>query len=170
MVGSTWYLEKLAAGFSVSPEAEVKIRAALERAYKGAAQPPPEPYPLQEARTAKGATRKRKTHVQTKLEVTTQPAVTQATSPPPPPPASFRSALPPAPVASQTMAYIDSKRFPLEVADIIRVPIKKHVIDGVEVNIDAEKGKVYDLKARYLGRWDAAKNTIVAYAESDSEA
>ena len=43
------------------------------------------------------------------------------------------------------------------------------MIDGVEVNIDAEKGKVYDLKAHYLGRWDVAKNIIVSYPDSDAE-
>lgn len=172
MVGSTWYLEKLAAGFRFSEEAGAKIRAAEERVYKGQAQPPPQAYPEEPraARTVKGVKRKKEDRVQTTLEVVRAPEPTQTL--PPPPPASFVAAPAPSPPPPPqiTMAFYDSKRVPLEVADIIRVPVKKHVIDDMTVCVDTEKGKVYDLKAHYLGRWDAAKNKIVAYPDSDAEA
>jgi hypothetical protein len=164
VVGSTWYLEKLAAGFRLSAEAEAKIRAAQERVYKGEAQPPPQPYP-EEPRAPRRA-KKKDDRVQTTLDLSGGTETALA-----PPPSSFAAAAAgPSPPQQITMAFYDSKRVPLEVADIIRVPVSKHVIDGMSVSVDTQKGKVYDLKARYLGRWDAAKNKIVAYPDSDAEA
>lgn len=193
LVGSTWYLEKLKAGYKISEEGMVKVRAAIERAYGKGGVPPAEPYPGTAAAAAEtganevvGPKKGRRIAIKrprapasaaaaapAAKQVTLDPFVEPVATPkaPPPPPPMTEWAGPITSTATRPASpplFFDPAKAPLEVSDVIRRRVKKHVIEGGrEVRIDTEKGKVYDLKAHYIGRWNAASNSLISYPDSD---
>ena len=59
----------------------------------------------------------------------------------------------------------------MEDTAVVKVHVKKAEIDGRSVYISATKDKVYDMKFKYIGRWNKSGDTIdTTYADSDQEA
>ena len=77
------------------------------------------------------------------------------------------AAKPPETVAPVARIGADTELTPVE--DIVEVKVRKTELGGRDVYLDAQKGKVYDLKFHYLGRWDSKKEKIVAHPDSDTE-
>ena len=54
---------------------------------------------------------------------------------------------------------------------VVKVKVRKTEIDGRTVYLQSEKDKVFDLKFKYLGRYDRSNDKIVAgYPDSEAEA
>jgi hypothetical protein len=70
---------------------------------------------------------------------------------------------------SAPVARISPETQPTPVEDIVTATVKKTELGGRSVYLEAQKGKVYDLKFHYLGRWDSKKEKIVAHPDSDAE-
>ena len=59
---------------------------------------------------------------------------------------------------------------PLEDPTIIKVAVKKVEIDGRALYVSSAKDKVYDLKFKYIGRWNKSADRVAAtYPDSDAE-
>jgi hypothetical protein len=71
--------------------------------------------------------------------------------------------------AAGPVALLKSDAMPEPVEDVVRVSVRSKEIDGRKCFVDSQKGKVYDLKYRYLGRWDTAADKIVPFPDSDAE-
>ena len=53
---------------------------------------------------------------------------------------------------------------------IVKISVKKAEIDGRSVYLESSKGKVYDLKLNYIGRFNSSEDRIDAtYPDSDAE-
>jgi hypothetical protein len=53
---------------------------------------------------------------------------------------------------------------------IVKISVKKAEIDGRSVYLESSKGKVYDLKFNYIGRFNSSEDRIDAtYPDSDAE-
>jgi hypothetical protein len=75
----------------------------------------------------------------------------------------------PAPSSDAPVARISTESEPTPVEDVVTATVKKTELAGRSVYLEAQKGKVYDLKFHYLGRWDSKKEKIVAHPDSDAE-
>jgi len=73
----------------------------------------------------------------------------------------------PAPLQGETLLARVSPGFPLSVADTVTVKVTPLTVDGRSVYYNAAKGKVYDLKFKYLGR--LKDGSIVSFPDSDAE-
>jgi hypothetical protein len=51
----------------------------------------------------------------------------------------------------------------------MKIVVRKREIGERIVYVDTNKGKVYDMKFRYLGRHDAKQDKIVEFPDSDAE-
>lgn len=135
-----YYLAKIEAGWSISPESE---RIAEEA------------YTAVEIVTVE-MPRKKPVAV---AEVKAVPAEV----PVPEPPKPFRKA--PTKKKTEPIAVIDT----LSPPDILRIKVKVTEIDGRTVYLSNVKDKVYDMKYNYLGRYNRKADKIdTAYADSDS--
>ena len=58
----------------------------------------------------------------------------------------------------------------MEDTTVVKVHVKKAEVDGRSVYISATKDKVYDMKFKYIGRWNKSDDRIdTTYADSDEE-
>ena len=58
---------------------------------------------------------------------------------------------------------------PLEDPTVVKIAIKKIVIDGRDLYVSEQKDKVFDLKFQYLGRWNRKEDRIdTSYPDSDA--
>lgn len=73
----------------------------------------------------------------------------------------------PAPVQGETVIAKVSPGFPLIVAETVTVKVTPITVDGRSLYYNSAKGKVYDLKFKYLGR--LKDDAIVAFPDSDVE-
>jgi hypothetical protein len=80
-----------------------------------------------------------------------------------------KAAAAPAPSSDTPVARISTESEPTPVEDVVTATVKKTELAGRAVYLEAQKGKVYDLKFHYLGRWDSKKEKIVAHPDSDAE-
>jgi hypothetical protein len=55
------------------------------------------------------------------------------------------------------------------VEDVQTIHVVAKTLAGRQVYYEPKKDKVYDLRFKYLGRWDAKKGSIVAFPDSDAE-
>ena len=59
---------------------------------------------------------------------------------------------------------------PLEDPTVVKIAVKKVVIDGRDLYVSEQKDKVFDLKFQYLGRWNRKEDRIdTTYPDSDAE-
>jgi len=58
---------------------------------------------------------------------------------------------------------------PLEIENIIHIQVKRVEIGQRSVYLDSKTQKVYDLKCKYIGRYDTEKESIVSFPDSDAE-
>ena len=59
---------------------------------------------------------------------------------------------------------------PLEDPTVVKIAIKKIVIDGRDLYVSEQKDKVFDLKFQYLGRWNRKEDRIdTSYPDSDAD-
>ena len=59
---------------------------------------------------------------------------------------------------------------PLEDPTVIKIPVKKVLIDGRDLYVSEDKDKVFDLKFQYLGRWNRKEDRIdTTYPDSDAD-
>ena len=59
---------------------------------------------------------------------------------------------------------------PLEDPTVIKIAIKKVIIDGRDLYVSEDKDKVFDLKFQYLGRWNRKEDRIdTTYPDSDAD-
>jgi hypothetical protein len=86
---------------------------------------------------------------------------------PPPAPSKRKINIKPAPVQGETISAKIAPGFPLIVAETVTVKVTPLTVDGRTVYYNAAKGKVYDLKFKYLGR--LKDGAIVAFPDSDAE-
>ena len=113
-----------------------------------AAEPPPPP--------------KRKINIKAKA-----PPVEDAAAVKPPAPSKRKINIKPAPVQGETISAKIAPGFPLIVAETVTVKVTPLTVDGRTVYYNAAKGKVYDLKFKYLGR--LKDGAIVPFPDSDAE-
>jgi len=58
---------------------------------------------------------------------------------------------------------------PLEDPNVVKIAVKKVVIDGRDLYVSEQKDKVFDLKFQYLGRWNRKEDRIdTTYPDSDA--
>jgi hypothetical protein len=55
------------------------------------------------------------------------------------------------------------------VEDVQTIHVVAKTLAGRQVYYEPKKDKVYDLRFKYLGRWDAKKGSIVVFPDSDAE-
>lgn len=59
---------------------------------------------------------------------------------------------------------------PLEDPTVVKIAVKKVVIDGRDLYVSEQKDKVFDLKFQYLGRWNRKEDRIdTTYPDSDAD-
>lgn len=59
---------------------------------------------------------------------------------------------------------------PLEDPTVIKIAVKKVLIDGRDLYVSEDKDKVFDLKFQYLGRWNRKDDRIdTTYPDSDAD-
>lgn len=185
LVGSAWYRLKVSEGYTLSEANMARAKKAVVEAY-GVAEPVAAPIP--EGTRTRG---KKKP-----MEATEPAPVPAVVEPAPVPrlqkgkkkPATEVAPVVPAPAAAPAPAPAAKKRpaakkvaaveppvavlntsTPQIVEDVMKIIVRKREIDDRTVYVDAKKGKVYDLKFRYLGRHDAKQDKIVEFPDSDAE-
>jgi hypothetical protein len=195
LIGSAWFNLKLEAGCRISEVDMARAKKAVVAAgLAGAEQPPPAPMP--EGVKKRGGGRKKKDAAapaapaaQTIQTILNFPAAEEPVAPPPPPPppaaaapapkkrgpkkaagAAAAAAAPALDPLAGPVALLRTTGMPDPVEDILQIQVRSQEIDGRKVYVDSQKGKVYDLKFRSIGRWDTAADKIVPFPDSDTEA
>jgi hypothetical protein len=114
------------------------------------------------------------------MEPVAVPVVAAAAAPKPAPAAKPKktpakkagAAAAPTPVENQIpgpKARVDVGTRADPVDDVQTIHVVAKTLGGRQVYYEPKKDKVYDLKFKYLGRWDSKKGAIVAFADSDAE-
>jgi len=99
-----------------------------------------------------------------------------STSPPTPPKKQPKQVARKKPIATTApqptpIGLVSSTPIDASTLQVVKVQVRKTEIDGRTVYVEGSKDKVYDLKFKYLGRWNRSDDTIVGgYPDSDSEA
>ena len=186
-----WFRLKIAGGATVSEENMARAKKAV--AALGVAAVEPEPLPAKTSKK-KQAVLSFAAPAATVPAAAPAPVAAPVAPPlpapvpvPPPPPAPAPSAPKkrgpkragsgggggapaPAPSPAPTpVAILPVGTKPDPVEDVIRVQVIKKHIDGRDLYYESGKGKVYDLKFRYLGRLDRAAGKITSFPDSDAE-
>jgi hypothetical protein len=84
-----------------------------------------------------------------------------------PAPSKRKINIKPAAVQGETVLAKISPGFPLIVAETVTVKVTPLTVDGRSLYYNAAKGKVYDLKFKYLGR--LKEGAIISFPDSDAE-
>ena len=104
-------------------------------------------------------------------EPTAQPTVVAPAPPPPPPPKKFAAKKKAVALQSQaqpTLGVIQPQ--PLEEVEVVKISVRKIVIDDRMVYLSSEKDKVYDLKFKYIGRYNRRDDRVESkYPDSDRD-
>lgn len=193
LIGSTWYQEKLKKGYTISTEDMARAKKAVADAFGGAEQPPPQDYKT----ASEGATEKVKRQRKPKAEPVSapvpaakpesvaaakpepvpaaKPEPVAAAKPEPVPathaaPRTRKSKAVPTSVVETPVAVVEAAvEPPEEISTVIHIHVKKTEIKGRSVYLEPNKDKVYDMKFRYIGRFDKKANEIVSFPDSDEE-
>jgi hypothetical protein len=148
-------VEVEAAPPTVEPPAQTEKKA-KPRAKKAVAETEPEPAPITEI-------------------VVSAPLVPvapkEAVKPTPKPkPRAKKAAVATPPAAKQPIIGIIDTQKQLDDLEIVEIHVRKTEIDGRAVYLSSHKDKVYDLKFKYIGRYNRLKDCIEAqYPDSDQE-
>jgi len=101
-----------------------------------------------------------------KRKINIKPKATTDASAPAAPPKRKINIKPVAVQGESALAKV-APGFPLSVAETVTVKVTPLTVDGRSVYYNAAKGKVYDLKFKYLGR--LKDGAIVSFPDSDAE-
>jgi hypothetical protein len=72
--------------------------------------------------------------------------------------------------APPILGVVSAVPIPPDSLTVVKVPVKKTTIDGRQVYLQTEKDKVFDLKFKYLGRYDSREDRIVTgYPDSEND-
>jgi len=104
--------------------------------------------------------------VKQKRKIKIQGAPVAATEPVPLPKPKKKVNIKPAVAQSTAIAQV-TPGFPLIATETVTIKVSPITIDGRSLYYNSNKGKVYDLKFKYLGRLKGEK--IVAFPDSDAE-
>ena len=199
--GGAWFNLKMGSGYTLSTDAMVRAKKAVEAIEPSAQLPAAEPMPEGLARRGrKPAASKVKTVVQAKLEFPVaeemcheSPSIPMAILTPltitiPVSPASTATptkkkaakkvgagaAAAAKAVATTPMgvalAFVDPTTRAAPVEDIVRIVVKRVEVDGRTLYLDSKKQKLYDMKYKYVGRYDSTAQRIdKTFPDSDVE-
>lgn len=152
-----WFRLKVEAGCTLSEEVMAKARKAVALAQEGVAAVEPQTMP--------GA-RKIKSK---KVEPVPTPVAAVVPTPvaPVPKPLKKRMAksVPVGGVATAPVAMVIPEEIPVE--DTKEIEVRRIEVDGRDLYLDSRKGKLYDLKFKYLGR--LKDGIIVSFPDSDAD-
>ena len=175
-----WFRLKIASGAIVSSDTMARAKAAAAKANEGVAEVEPEVQPVKGGKKAAGAGKgapKAKKGVavapsEAALSVATPVAAISVAVPAPAPapakPKRAKKAAAPEPLETiQPIALLQGK--PLEVDNIVHISVKQVEIGQRSVYLDSKTQKVYDLKCKYIGRYDTEKECITSFPDSDED-
>lgn len=151
-----WFHLKIEAGYTLSKEVMAKAKKAAEVAYTGVETVAAQPLPTKRGAAAAAAKKK------VAAVAATVPAPVAAEPPKPVVKKAAKRAVA-APVAAVNIA-----ESPLPVEEVLNVKIRKQEVDGRSLYLDPQKGKLYDLKLKYIGR--LKDGAIASFPDSDAEA
>lgn len=197
--GGTWYLENLKSGLSLSEEDMARAKAAADKANRGAPEVAPEAYPGAEAkkggRKPKAAAGAGATQAKIEFPVVSAAEAAKAAEvareavvvPAPVPVAvaavpvkkaaprkkvcgaAAAAATPVVTVVPPTM-ILEAGAEAAAVEDIVQITVRHLEIDGRSLYLDSRKEKVYDMKFRYVGRYDRDAGALdTSFPDSDAE-
>ena len=152
-----WFRLKVDAGCTLSEEVMAKARKAVALAQEGVA--PVEPQAMPGIRKIKSK----------KAEPVATPVAAVVPTPVAAVPKPIKKRVPkavPIPgVGAAPVATVIPGELPVE--DTKEIPVRRIEVDGRELYHDSQKGKLYDLKFKYLGR--LKDGVIVAFPDSDAD-
>jgi hypothetical protein len=150
-----------------------RAKAAAAKANEGVTEVEPEAQPVKAGKKAKAAP---KPKADPKAKAAPKPVeeLTAAVAAPlqPAAPAKPKRAKKAA-VAAEPLETIEPiallQGTPLEVDNVIHISVKHVEIGQRSVYLDSKTQKVYDLKCKYIGRYDIEKECITSFPDSDED-
>jgi hypothetical protein len=149
-----WFRLKVEEGSIVSSETMARAKAAAVAAGVAAVEPVPLPTGGKKGRKKAGT-------AVAPVAPVPAPTVTKA------PKRAKKQLEPEALEPVQPIALL--KGPPLEIENVIHIQVKRVEIGQRPVYLDSKTQKVYDLKCKYIGRYDTEKESIVSFPDSDAE-
>jgi len=152
MWGSKWFYEKAKAGYTISPEDMDRVKKAVQGTAMEVLSNAPLPEP-----PAAAAVEKKKRAPKAKKESETKEE-----------PKKIKVRVKKAEV-TQPVAVVQEE--PIEPEEVHVVQVFKKELNGKQYYYDSKKKKVYEPSTfKYIGRWDAAKESIItSIPDSDAE-
>ena len=143
--GSPWFVEKVKAGYTISPEDMARAKKALQDTAMAAVPLPEVTAPTEKKKRAPKAKKEPEAKEEPKKVKVKKAEVTQP------------------------VAIVQEE--PIEPEEVHVVQVFKKELNGKQYYYDSKKKKVYEPSTfKYIGRWDAAKESIItSIPDSDAE-